>query len=75
MIKFINPSNQKPYIIFKELYEKAKESKQINSNAICISSYSKSNKEVNARFVNLKFIDTNEFIFFQLLISKVKRFF
>ena len=64
MIKFINPSNQKPYIIFKKLYEKAKESKQINSNAICISSYSKSNKEVNARFVNLKFIDTNEFIFF-----------
>ena len=64
MIKFINPSNQKPYIIFKELYAKSKKSGQINIEAICISSFSKKNGEVNARFVNLKFIDANEFIFF-----------
>ena len=64
MIKFINPCNQKPYIIFKQLYAKSKESGQINIEAMCISSFSKKNGEVNARFVNLKFIDANEFIFF-----------
>ena len=38
--------------------------KQKNIEAICISSYSSENKEVNARYVNLKIIDGNEFIFF-----------
>ncbi|MDA8816479.1 pyridoxamine 5'-phosphate oxidase family protein [Gammaproteobacteria bacterium] len=35
-----------------------------NIEAICISSYSSGNKEVNARYVNLKIIDGKEFIFF-----------
>jgi pyridoxamine 5'-phosphate oxidase len=31
---------------------------------MCISSYSKKDDEVNSRFVNLKFINSNDFIFF-----------
>ncbi|MDB4178068.1 pyridoxamine 5'-phosphate oxidase family protein [Gammaproteobacteria bacterium] len=64
MIKFINTSHDSPYIKFKESYENALNSKQNNINAICISSFSKKLNEVNARFVNLKFIDRNKFIFF-----------
>ena len=64
MIEFNNLSNQPPYLIFKERYEKSLKAGQMNIEAICISSYSKKLKEVNARFVNLKFIIDEEFIFF-----------
>ncbi len=64
MIEFNNLSNQPPYLIFKERYEKSLKAGQKNIEAICISSYSKKLKEVNARFVNLKFIIDEEFIFF-----------
>ena len=37
--------------------------KQKNIEAISISSYS-SKQEVNSRYVNLKFVNNNEFIFF-----------
>ena len=63
MIKFKNISNEAPYKVFKDNYDKAQKNKQKNINAICISSYSTTN-EVNARFVNLKFILDNKFIFF-----------
>tara|TARA_B100000674_G_C37652410_1_gene828563 strand:+ start:31 stop:627 length:597 start_codon:yes stop_codon:yes gene_type:complete len=64
VIEFNNLSNQPPYLIFKERYEKSLKAGQKNIEAICISSYSKKLKEVNARFVNLKFIIDEEFIFF-----------
>tara|TARA_B100002019_G_C21199504_1_gene563189 strand:+ start:390 stop:986 length:597 start_codon:yes stop_codon:yes gene_type:complete len=64
MIKFIKLRQEKPYLIFKEKYEEAYEKGQKNIEAIAISSYNKENMEVDSRFVNLKFIEGNEFIFF-----------
>lgn len=64
MIEFNNICKDRPYITFKDLYYKSVKAKQKNVEAICISSYSAINNEVNARFVNLKFINDNEFIFF-----------
>tara|TARA_A200000113_G_C8864103_1_gene354261 strand:+ start:1251 stop:1847 length:597 start_codon:yes stop_codon:yes gene_type:complete len=64
MIKFNNLSKEKPYLVFREYYEKSISAKQKNIQAICISSYSNDNNEVNARYVNLKFIKDTDFIFF-----------
>ncbi len=64
MITFKNLSNDIPYLLFKEKYERAESASQKNAEAICISSYSKNLKEVNARFVNLKFVEDKHFIFF-----------
>ena len=64
MIEFINSSNEPPYIELKKRYYQALEARQKNIEAIIISSYSKKLREVNSRFVNLKLIDNNKFIFF-----------
>ncbi len=64
MIKFINISEEIPYKIFKNKYDDAIKANQSIIEAICISSYSSANNEVNARFVNLKFVNDKEFIFF-----------
>ena len=64
MIQFDNINKETPYLVFKEKYTESINAKQKNIEAICISSYSSENKEVNARYVNLKIIDGNEFIFF-----------
>lgn len=64
MIIFNNLSKENPFVMFKEKYDQAIESEQENIESICISSFSTKNHEVNARFVNLKFINNNEFIFF-----------
>ncbi len=64
MIDFNNLSQETPYLILKEKYDEAIKAKQKNIEAICIASYSVQHEEVRARFVNLKFIDNKEFIFF-----------
>ncbi|OUV40641.1 MAG: pyridoxamine 5'-phosphate oxidase [Rhodobacteraceae bacterium TMED111] len=64
MIQFINLSKQIPYKIFHKKYTESLNANQRNIEAICISSYSTKEKEVNARFVNLKIVDGEEFIFF-----------
>ena len=64
MIKFNNLSKEIPYLIFKEKYETSLSSNQKNIEAISISSYSLDKQEVNSRYVNLKFIQNKEFIFF-----------
>ena len=64
MIKFNNLSKDIPYLVFKEKYDNSIKADQKNVEAICIASYSSNQKEVNARFVNLKFINDKEFIFF-----------
>ena len=64
LITFKNLSTDIPYVHLKEKYERAVSANQQNVEAICISSYSKRLKEVNARYVNLKFIDDKHFIFF-----------
>lgn len=64
MIKFTNLCEEKPYLIFKEKYDTALESAQKNIEAISISSFNKFNNEVDSRYVNLKYINFDEFIFF-----------
>lgn len=64
MIVFKNNSNSRPYKKFRAFYKKAANLNQKNIEAILVSSYSTSQKEVDSRFVNLKFIDDDKFIFF-----------
>ena len=49
---------------FQKLYEDAIKLKQPLIKAICISSYSKNLSLVDSRFVNLKYVRENEWIFF-----------
>ena len=64
MIEFINSIQEEPYLLFKEKYEKAHSSGQLNIEAISISSFNKAINEVDSRYVNLKFINGDKFIFF-----------
>ena len=64
MITFSNSNSEIPYIKLKQKYNDALNLNQKNIEAISISSYSSESREVNSRFVNLKFIDNNNFIFF-----------
>ena len=64
MINISNISNQLPYIKFAKLYNEALVANQQNIEAICISSFDNKNKESNSRFVNLKYIIDDEWIFF-----------
>jgi len=64
MIEFNNLSQEMPYLIFKENYCKALGEGQKSIEAISVSSYNKEKKEVDSRFVNLKFINDSKFIFF-----------
>tara|TARA_B110000879_G_C11136744_1_gene498480 strand:+ start:1288 stop:1884 length:597 start_codon:yes stop_codon:yes gene_type:complete len=64
LIDFQTKNNSQPYKIFEEYYLKALEFKQPLIEAILIASYSTLNSEVDARFVNLKIVDDDEFIFF-----------
>ena len=64
MIEFKNLYQETPFLIFNEKYCEALDAGQKNIEAIVIASYNKENKEVDSRFVNLKFIDGNQFIFF-----------
>jgi pyridoxamine 5'-phosphate oxidase len=64
MIKFNNLNQEIPYQIFKEKYDEALNAGQKGIEAISISSYNKEISEVDSRYVNLKFISNDEFIFF-----------
>jgi pyridoxamine 5'-phosphate oxidase len=64
MIKFNNLCQQEPYLIFKNKYDKAMNAGQENVEAMAICSYNKDKNEIDSRFVNLKFIENNKFIFF-----------
>lgn len=64
MIEFKNLSNEEPYIIFKKKYLDAINAKQSRIEAISISTYNKEKNEVDSRFVNLKSVDGEQFIFF-----------
>ena len=64
MIKINNINNSKPYSLFNEFYEKAINMKQNNIQAISVSSFNKNLNEVQSRYVNLKYINDNEWIFF-----------
>lgn len=64
MIEFLNLSEERPYQKFKFFFDKAVEKKQEAIDAICISSYDKDSNQPDARFVNLKYISNDEWIFF-----------
>lgn len=64
MIKFKNLNSQTPFLLFKEKYESALSAGQKGIEAISISSYNMKTHEVSSRYVNLKFIENDEFIFF-----------
>ncbi len=64
MINFININKSEPYLKFNELYDLALNKNQIAADAASISSYSVDLREVNSRFVNIKFIENDSFIFF-----------
>ena len=63
MIKF-NNLNKKALPAFKKKYDEAIKAGQKNIEAISISSYNTNKREVDSRYVNLKFIIDEEFIFF-----------
>ena len=64
MINFTDASNEIPYMLLKEKYDEAVDAGQKGIEAISISSYNKEISEVDSRYVNLKFISNDEFIFF-----------
>ena len=64
MINFINLCKEAPYQKFKQKYDEALNADQKGIEAISISSYNKEISEVDSRYVNLKFITNDEFIFF-----------
>ena len=64
MIKFDNLNQEIPYLFFKAKYNEAVDAGQKGIEAISISSYNKDLSEIDSRYVNLKFILNDEFIFF-----------
>jgi len=64
MIQFNNLNSEIPYLIFKSKYDDAINAGQKGIEAISISSYNREIREVDSRYVNLKFISNDEFIFF-----------
>ena len=69
MIKFLNLNSEKPYIHFQSLYQEALDNNQKGIEAISVSSYNQAKKEVEARYVNLKYIANDEWIFFSNYLS------
>ncbi len=64
MITILNKSSEKPYQDFYNYLSKAKREQQKNIDAIAVSTFSKETNEISSRFVNLKYIDEEEWIFF-----------
>ncbi len=63
-IKFIEVSKEEPYKIFKKLYDEALLKDQSCIDAVAISTYCIRKKEVDSRYVNMKFLYKKDFIFF-----------
>ena len=72
MIEFKVTKNQisTPIEKLQKLYKKAVESNQILPQAVCISSIDIENDFVDSRFVNLKYVNDRDFIFFSNYLSK-----
>lgn len=64
MINISNLSKSAPLKNFEDLYKKALNKKQNHIEAVCISSYLQETNEVDARYVNIKSIEGDEFIFY-----------
>ena len=64
MIKIIDLCQDKPYQAFKKAYDEALQENQSMIQACAISTFDKDLNEVDSRFVNLKYILNDEWIFF-----------
>jgi pyridoxamine 5'-phosphate oxidase len=64
MIQFNNLNQEVPYLLLKDKYNEAVDAGQKGIEAISISSFNNEISEVDSRYVNLKFILNEEFIFF-----------
>ena len=64
MIQFKNLNSETPYLLFKTKYVEALNAGQKVIEAISISTYKSKTNEVDSRYVNLKFITNDQFIFF-----------
>lgn len=63
MIKFQLQDNLEPYKIFHKKYKEAEAASQQNIEAACFSTCS-DKKIPHSRFINIKYVNDNEFIFF-----------
>lgn len=68
MIHLIKNSEE-PYLRYYKLYERALDNNEKNIEVICVSTFNKNLNEVDSRFVNLKFIRDEEWIFFSNYFS------
>ena len=64
MIEVVNLDKSEPYDKFLNFYNKALASDQENIEVLNISSFNKDLNEVHSRFVNLKYIHSDEWTFF-----------
>lgn len=64
MIVFKDISNELPYKKFLNLYKKAEEINEPCLDVICLSTFDFLKNEANARFLNLKYIYNDNWIFF-----------
>jgi pyridoxamine 5'-phosphate oxidase len=64
MIEFKKINKAKPYILLNKLYQEACNNHDPLIDVIAISSFNKNEEEVHTRFVNLKYIINEEWIFF-----------
>lgn len=64
MINILGKLNDAPYKKFYHYFSKAKNMSQESIDAVLISSFNKDTNEVNSRYVNIKYIDNNQWIFF-----------
>jgi len=64
MIQFKNLKQETPYLLFQAKYNEALNAGQKVIEAISISSFNNEINEVDSRYVNLKFVTNDEFVFF-----------
>lgn len=69
MITLNKISREDPYKVFKKFYDSAEKNHQKNIEAFAISSINTQLNEVESRFVNLKYINNDEWIFFSNYLS------
>lgn len=64
MIKILNKISELPYKDLYKYYDLAYKSNQPSIEAFVLSSFDSANSEVDSRYVNLKYIDKDEWFFF-----------
>ncbi len=70
MFKIKNINNSPPYNKFEKYYQLAIKNKQAAIDAMVISSFNNKDNEVESRFVNLKYIINDKWVFFSNYNSK-----